>query len=86
MATVIVYHQVDDVEHWLASTNRDSVFGALGITVRPFVERVPNHRVGLLVDTPDLDTFERAMGSLAAADAMAADGVRPDTLVILVEP
>lgn len=85
MTNLIVYHQVDDVEHWLASTKRTEVFGPLGITARTFVERVPNHRVGLLIETPDLDTFERAMGSEAAAEAMVADGVRPDTLVILVE-
>jgi hypothetical protein len=41
--------------------------------------------VGLVVEAPDLETFERAMGSEAAAEAMASDGVRPDTLVVLVE-
>jgi hypothetical protein len=85
MTTVLVFHQVDDIDHWLASTNRETVFGPLGITVRTFVERIPAHRVGLLVEAPDLETLERAMGSEAAAEAMAADGVRPDTLVMFVE-
>jgi hypothetical protein len=85
MTTLLVFHQVDDVDHWLASTKRVEVFGPLGITARTFIEAVPAHRVGLVVEAPDLETFERAMGSEAAAEAMAADGVRPDTLVVLVE-
>ena len=85
MITVLIFHQVDDVDHWLASTKRAEVFGPMGITVRTFVEQVPDHRVGLVVEAPDLDTFQRAIGSQAAAEAMAADGVRPDTLVVLVE-
>jgi hypothetical protein len=85
MTTVLIFHQVDDVDHWLASTKRAEVFGPMGITARTFVEQVPDHRVGLVVEAPDLDTFQRAIGSQAAAEAMAADGVRPDTLVVLVE-
>jgi len=86
VTTLLVFHQVDDIDRWLASTNRETVFGPMGITARTFVERVPAHRVGLVIEAPDLETFDRAMGSEAAAEAMAADSVRPDTLVVLVEP
>jgi hypothetical protein len=34
---------------------------------------------------PDLDPVKAAMETEAAADAMAYDGVLPETLVILVE-
>ena len=43
-------------------------------------------RVGLIVEVPDLDTFQRMMESEAAADAMKFDGVRLNTILMLVEP
>ena len=63
-----------------------SSFGALGVTnIRTFVDpQNPNH-VAVVMDVPDLDAFATAMKSDAAAEAMAHDGVMPETLVILVE-
>jgi hypothetical protein len=85
MTTLIAFHEVDDVDHWLRSPRRQEVFGPLGITVRTFVD--PNHtnRVGLLAEVPDMEAFQAFMQTEAAADAMKHDGVRPETLVILVE-
>ena len=40
---------------------------------------------GLVMDVPDLDAVMAAMETDAAADAMAYDGVLPETLVILIE-
>jgi hypothetical protein len=37
------------------------------------------------MDVPDMDALKAAMQSQAAADAMAFDGVVPESLVILVE-
>jgi hypothetical protein len=42
-------------------------------------------RVGVLMDVPDMDAMVAAMDTEAAAEAMAHDGVLPETLVILVE-
>ena len=42
-------------------------------------------RVGLLMDVPDLDAVMAAMETEAVAEAIAHDGVLPETLVILVE-
>lgn len=85
MATVLIFHEVDDVEHWLASPRRADTFGPLGITARTFVDPAKTHRVGLIVDVPDMETFQRVMESDVGAEAMKFDGVRPDTVVILVE-
>jgi hypothetical protein len=41
--------------------------------------------VGLIVDVPDMGVFQSAMDSDDAAEAMKADGVRGDTVVVLVE-
>ncbi|HEY5182271.1 MAG TPA: hypothetical protein VIJ07_21280 [Dermatophilaceae bacterium] len=86
MATVMIFHEVDDVEHWLASPQREELFGPLGITVRTFIDPAKTNRVGLLVEVPDMDTLQQAMESAETADAMKFDGVRPETILILVEP
>lgn len=86
MPTVIAHHDVDDTEHWLASPKRGEFFGSLGITnVRTFTNPQNPTQVGLLFDAPDLDALLAALGSAEAAAAMQHDGVRPDTLVMLVE-
>ena len=85
MATLLGFHEVDDVDHWLSSPKRDEVFGSLGITVRTFRDPEGTNRVGLIVDVPDMAAFEGVMQSEAGADAMKFDGVRPETLLILTE-
>ena len=86
MPTVIGHHDVKDQKHWLASPKREEVFGPLGVTnIRTFVNPDDPTKVALLMDVPDMDAFASAMQSEAAAEAMEADGVLPETLVILVE-
>ena len=87
MPTVIGHHNITKgKDHWLASPKRKELFGAHGITnIRTFVDpKNPNH-VAVMMDVPDLNTFAAAMQTQAAADAMAYDGVVPETLVVLVE-
>jgi hypothetical protein len=85
VATLIIFHEVDDVDHWLSSPRREETFGPLGITIRTFVDPVNAHRVGLIAEIPDMDAFQAIMQSQTGADAMKFDGVRPETLVTLVE-
>ena len=86
MPTVMAYHDVKDKDHWLASPRREQFFGPLGVTdIRTFVDPENPTRVGLVMDVPDLDAVMAAMETEAAGDAMAHDGVLPETLVILVE-
>lgn len=85
MPTLIAFHEVDDVDHWLASEKRGEVFGPLGITVRTFRDPEGSNRVGLLVEVPDMAAFQEMMQSEAAAEAMKFDGVRPETMLILAE-
>ena len=86
MVTVMLLHDVDDVDHWLSSPRRMELFGALGMTVRTFVvDREKSNKVGLIAEVPGMAAFQEAMGSAAAADAMKFDGVRPETMVILNE-
>ena len=85
METLLVFHEVNDVDHWLASPKREEFFGPLGMTVRTFRDPEGSNRVGLMVEVPDIATWEKALESEAAAEAMKFDGVRPDTIVVLAE-
>jgi hypothetical protein len=58
----------------------------MGIKVRTFIDPAKSQRVGLIVEVPDMDEFRRIMESDTAAEAMKFDGVRPETLLTLVEP
>jgi hypothetical protein len=69
MRTVVIVHEVDDVEQWLASPRRREVFGPLGITARTFVDPDQPNRVGLLVEAPSMELFDEAM-ELLGADGM----------------
>jgi hypothetical protein len=84
MPRVIACHDVDDGQHWLASPRRGEVFGPLGVTdIRTFIDPQGSNRVGLLMEIPDLDAVMAMMQIKEGADAMARDGVHPDSLVIL---
>lgn len=87
MPTVIGHHDITKgKDHWLASPKRKELFGSVGVTnIRTFVDpKNPNH-VAVMMDVPDMNAFAAVLQSKAAADAMANDGVVPESLVMLVE-
>jgi hypothetical protein len=86
MPTIIGHHDVKDRDHWLASPKREEFFGPLGVTnIRTFIDPQNATRVAVLMDVADMDALMAGMQSEGAAEAMAHDGVLPETLVILVE-
>jgi len=87
MPTIIGHHNITKgAKHWLTSSKRKELFGPLGATnIRTFVDPQDPNRVAVLMDVPDIDAFKAAMQTKAAADAMASDGVVPESLVVLVE-
>jgi len=86
MPTIIAHHDVKDKDHWLASPKREEVFGPLGVTnIRTFVDPENPAQVAVLMDVADMDALMAAMSTKPMAEAMAHDGVLPETLVILVE-
>ncbi|MDX8534426.1 hypothetical protein RFM41_25200 [Mesorhizobium sp. VK25A] len=87
MPTIIGYHDISKgVNHWLTSPKRKELFGPLGITnIRTFVDPQNPKRVAVMMDVPDMDKLTAVMQGKAAADAMAYDGVVPESLVIVVE-
>ena len=87
MPTNIGHHKITKgAQHWLTSPKREELFGPLGVTnIRTFVDPQDSTRVAVMMDVPDIDALMAAMQGQDAADAMAFDGVVPESLVILVE-
>src|ERR1041384_3480868 len=85
MATYLVFHEVDDVDHSLSSPKREELFGPLGITMRPFRDPQGSAGVGLIGEIPDFTAFQEFMQSKVAAGAMRHDGVHPERLLGLSE-
>jgi hypothetical protein len=85
MPTLVVFHEVDDVDHWLSSPKREELFGPKGISVRTFRDPQGSNRIGLIFEVPDRAAFDELLESEDAAEAMKHDGVRPETLLVLEE-
>lgn len=86
MPTVIGHHDVKDKDRWLASPRREEFFGPLGVTnIRTFVNPANPTHVAVVMDVADMDALMAAMQTEGGAEAMAHDGVLPETLTILVE-
>ena len=85
MATCVITHEVDDVEHWLSSPKREEVFGPIGVTMRTFRDPEGSSKTALIAEIPDMHAFQELMNSDAAADAMKYDGVSPETVLVLSE-
>jgi hypothetical protein len=83
--TLVVIHEVDDVDHWLASPRRDQLFEPLGMTARAFRDPDGSNWVALIAEVPDVDAWHRVRETEAAVEAMVRDGVRRQTIVELVE-
>lgn len=84
MTSVLVFHDVDDVDHWVASPKRAEIFDPLGITIKTYVDPDGSKTVGLAMEIPDMDAFKAVLDSEAGAEAMKFDGVHPDTIRMFV--
>jgi hypothetical protein len=82
---IIATHDVADVQHWFDSPKRAEFFGARGIRATAFRDPAGASKTcAVLIDTPDLEAFEKALAEPEAAEAEAYDGVDPDTIQIFV--
>ena len=85
MPTVLVFHEVDDVDEWLESTRRKEIFEPAGMTARLFRDPQGSNRVGIIVEVPDMAVFQQMMQGDPGMEAAKADGVRVETAVFLTE-
>ena len=85
MPRLIATHEVDDVALWLTSPKRQELFAGVAENIRTFVNPDDPNSVGLTMDVADMAAFEAVLQSEAGAEAMKYDGVRPETVVVLIE-
>ena len=84
MTTLLAYHDVKDVDAWLASPLRAEAFATIGVTdIRTFVAPDDPTKVALILEVPDLEAFNAAMAGPEFATAMVNDGVIPPVTVLL---
>jgi hypothetical protein len=82
MPKLVITHEVDDVDHWLASPKREEVFRGVASAITTFVHPSDPKRVALTMEVADMAAFENVLSSAAGSDAMKYDGVRPETIVV----
>jgi len=90
MTTVIIFHEVKDGEVWAKawkkwSGSRHEMFGKLGIECRNF--RDPNNPnvTGVIAEIPNMEKFQEFLQSDEAQKAMREDGLKVETMRMLVE-
>jgi hypothetical protein len=91
MATVLFYHEVEDGERWAKAWKKgtpgnrhEGLFAGVG-TVRTFRDPENHNLVGTLFAIEDMAQFRALMASDEARAAGAEDGLKADTLRVLVE-
>ncbi len=85
MPKLIATHDVDDIDHWLASPKRAEVFAGIATNLQTYVLPGDGKKVALSMEVADMDALEAMLKSEAGAAAMKYDGVHPETVVIYVE-
>jgi hypothetical protein len=91
MTTVLFYHEVDDGERWANAWkkgtpgNRHEGLFAGVATIRTFRDPENHNLTGGIIEVPDMEKFQAVMASDEAIQAAAEDGVKLDTLRLLVE-
>jgi hypothetical protein len=85
MPKLVVTHEVDNVDHWLASPKRAEVFAGVAADITTYVHPSDPNRVAVSLNVADVDAFNAVLKSEAGAAAMNYDGVRPETVVVFIE-
>lgn len=84
MPKLIVTHEVNDVDHWLASPKRQEVFAGVAENIETYVHPTEANMVGLTMVVDDMDALDALLQSDVGSTAMKHDGVRPDSIVMLI--
>lgn len=90
MTTLIVFHEVEDVEHWAKAWqegpgSRHEMFARIGVSARTFKNPEHPNSVGLILEVSDMERFQAFMASDEARQAMEEDRLKVDTLRMLGE-
>ena len=90
MTTAIIFHEVQNGAVWAKAWHkgpgsRHEMFGKLGIKCRNFRDPKDANATGLMVEIPDMAKFQEFLQSDEAKRAMQEDGLKVETMRMLVE-
>jgi hypothetical protein len=91
MTTMIAFHEVEDGERWAKAWrkgpgSRHEMLAEAGVTVaRTFRDPENPNSTGLIWEVSDMEKLQALMESDEGKQAMAEDGLKPETLRMLVE-
>ena len=91
MTTMIAFHEVEDGERWAKAWqkgpgSRHEMLAQAGVTAaRTFRDPANPNSTGLLWEVSDMEKLQAFMDSDEAKKAMAEDGLKVETLRMLVE-
>ena len=90
MTTVIIFHEVKNGDQWAESWrkgkgSRHELFGTLGIKAKTFRDPKNPDSTGVFLEVPDMAKLQAFLQTDEAKKAMAEDGLKVDTMRMLVE-
>jgi hypothetical protein len=90
MTTAIIFHEVQDGAVWARAWkkgpgSRHEMFGKLGIKCRNFRDPNKPNSTGVMAEIPDMAKFQELLQSDEGQKAMREDGLKVDTMRMLVE-
>jgi hypothetical protein len=90
MTTAIIFHDVQDGGVWANAWkqgpgSRHEMFGTIGVTCRNFRDPNAPNATGVMVDILDMAAFQELLQSEEGRTAMREDGLKVDTMRMLVE-
>ena len=90
MPTVIAFHEVNDGAVWAKAWrkgpgSRHEMFAKIGVKARNFRDAKNANLTGLILEIPDMAKFESFLASEDGRRAMKEDGLKVETLRVLVE-
>ena len=90
MTTMIALHETENGERWAKAWHkgegsRHEMFDKIGVKCRTFRDPNNHNSTGAILEIPDMVAFENFMASDEAKKAMAEDGVKVESLRMLVE-
>lgn len=90
MATMIIFHEVKSGDQWADAWrkgrgSRHELFAKVGVKARTFRDPKNFEATGVILDVPDMAALTTFLESAEVKKAMDEDGLRLDTLRMLVE-
>ena len=85
MAKIVLTAQVDNLEEWEEAFRANGdLFRSQKLGSPILIGTTGDNEIALYQEIADLDNFTKAMESPETAEAMARDGVRPETVKVFV--